>query len=675
MEIISRIAIPKSNVVKLNRVYTSSEIKNPDDRRFNSIRAAGGLYQEGSQVFKNTDTFTMQLFTSFDVHLAELLTKEEAQKFFDGDSYTPTDTFAVAKVKDYTGLEYHADCFALSIGDKLAIYFTSGFTYTDNTYGTTADEIDLEGNLPEVTSNYVGATVSITIIFSGGGTVVKTGSITAIGFDTVSGSMALVTDIDYTDLTSQTAKVSLTYDEKDFDLYGFAVDFASLDDFYFIAVTETTGTKVVKYLSEPLEVYSSIPDRLTNIQVGYKSSGSYDPTDVNGYYYEGSYYNYSRLLGDFHLMDASGEIVIFDEERTSTKLKAFPYTDITFRSFGITGYQLTNLLEIFSHDTIKINEYLWTNLDLGSAENIDGTDLYNFEVKLRQIQDNKFSEHSETETILAGFTPSTDNFISDGEAQNYVFAADIATNFIMILKPAWISLDSSTISDGDTVQATASENTGGTPRSGDVLFRSVQYPELEASFEVTQDAPTTGGDYLEVSSNDIDVDWEGQTETITVNSSGAWSVDDALIPSGITIGNVTATTFDIIFTSNLHGTNDRSGSVRVELDSDPGVTYQDITIDQTNIPSITSWSPNSQVISSSAITLTPDLNADSTCAWQIEVSVNGTWIHPAVTSGTGTFISLTINVDYNPGSYRVATVIAKNTLNPGNTKTFIITQS
>lgn len=665
IEITSKAAIPKANPIKMVRVYSADE-KNPDDRLFNSIQASGGLTQRHYQVWKQTDSFNMQIYSGFDSHLAEILTPEEGQKFWDGISYDAEDSFTVGQVQQYLGLSYFADCKALSVNGKLAIYFEEGFTYTDNTFTVQADEIDLEGNLPDIApqDKFVGSLIDITIIFSGGGTIQKSGTVTSIGFDPVSKSRTLVTDIDYSGLTAQAAHVELTYNAKDFDLYGFTVDFSSLDGEYRLALTLTTGSKVVKYISERQQIYDEIPNYDRGPLLEYSNSGKYDPTDATGYLYSGSYMNKVRLTGDFHITDPSGEIVIFDNQRSSEKLKAVTYTDMILRWFKISGFQLRNLQNIFEHDTLRLLGYHWTNLDFGSADNIEYTDLYDAEVTLRQIEDNRFGTHEEIETLTASFAPTTDNFISDGEAQDFVFSSNIATNFLLYSKPSWISLDDSDITDGNTVQATASENTG-TSRIGTVVYKSTQFPGLTASFGVTQDAPATGGDYLNVSTNDIDVDWQAQTVSVIVDASGVWTIDSGSLPIGASINNVTANGFDVVFIANNSSSTNRTGSINVSLDSNPTVD-QDITVDQIHIPSVVSWSPSTMSIGSSGGSLTPDLITDDTCNWQIEIPSSFAYIHVSAISGTGSKIPFIITVDPNSGSQRIAVIVAKNTLYPTN---------
>lgn len=673
VEIISQIKFPRANPVKMCKVYDpQGELMNIDDQRFGDIIVPGGLAQRFDQKWRITDTNIIQFYSTFLGHTAEVLNCEEAQKFYDGESYTAAKSLTVDQIKEYRNKFYRSDCRVVTVGDKIAVFFEDGYEYENSAFTELGDEFILNGALPSLTfpsTNLVGASVRVNIQY---GPSTESGFLEAniIEISHIEGKECLILSLEI-ETIEVPGQIEILYNEKELDLYGFGMDWSGLSEGrYLIGFKALSGANEVRFLSEHQYVDLVRPENTELIK--YWSTGEYREPDELGYLYEDGYLNKIRIDGTFTYMEVGGETEVYEDDRgINTDVRSVEFTQIRLSGDHLPGYMLRILSSILSHDFKEIREYRWEKSDFGSNEEIELTDFSNFEITLRQVDDVRFQKAATfSEIVSAEFDPDVLNMDENGTiGNNHTLVTNAQNTFELLSKPSWVNVSENELTNGEITVLSASENTDTTERSGTVIYRAINLPTLTAEIEVTQDAEEVVDSLVTSPADNSELIFNpsGSQIDITVNSSGPYAFGH--VGLGFAVAQISANVLRVTALSNPTGVV-KSGTLEVYLISD-GTKRSDFVLTQEPLPFIESVSPENMSFLASGGSRTLEITSEVGCNWQITSSV--TWLSFS-SSGTGSAVRTIIALQNNGTSARYATLTIQNTSIPSNNFTVVVSQ-
>ncbi len=238
--------------------------------------------------------------------------------------------------------------------------------------------------------------------------------------------------------------------------------------------------------------------------------------------------------------------------------------------------------------------------------------------------------------LTLSVSPSTLN-IGDESGSKSTFVISSNTSWNVSSNENWITTDSTSGSDNETITLTASSNPTNQVRSATITVSGSGV--LSQLVTVTQYA---GPSTLSVSPSTLKIGGESaSTANFNINSNTSWEVssNQTWITPGSTSGSDSAT---ITLTASSNPTNQtRSATITV---SASGVTSQTVNVTQDAGPSTLSVSPSTLEIGAGSGS-TANFNITSNTSWS--VSSNQTWITASSSSGSDN-TSITLTASSNP---------------------------
>jgi hypothetical protein len=538
------INFPVANPLRFTRDgVTNNQRAAFDQVRFSQAKNAGMDTRTYDQLFENSDPLQVQFFSNFPNNKVGV---------YECGNVTPLVENIPSVRRQYKGLEYHADVKVSSLNGFLFVYFDIGYTYTDDTYTTQIDAISYQGRTPNVNIE-VGNLISITY---GGNTYVA--NINAISWNPTLQAEGYVLDIVSALSSSVDGKASITYNEKPFDLYYLDIDLSGLDEVrHYIKVSAGVGTELDEeeeeiplyqytFTSEPISIETTQNETLA---IDYSQLGTFYGADAFGFIYEDGYLNRIRLEASFNESEPSGEIEVYnDDTGVLKKIRAIPYRSVSFKAELIPTWLADKLNVILAHDTLLINGNEYQCEDFGTRNYIQLTDIGEYVITLRQVNDRLNAENEIELDFTATFDPESIEDDGSGGAYPLLFETNFGGSFYWTNLPSWITSDVSTFADGDTVTLTVAESFAlerfvNLVATNDDIQLSVIVGVVQQEGTLTDEIiSVTPDNYtyeiglgvtleIEVEVLNLDTQWQ-------VTSNKTW----AIVPSGIFTGD---DTFDI----------------------------------------------------------------------------------------------------------------------------------
>lgn len=656
-----------ANPLRLVRQFAvqNGRRKNFDDMPFNGVNHAALVEQKYNQPWTIYDSCVVQFLSNFETHEAGIYNCQE--------ELVSDLTGLISKHKAYRNLKYRASCKGTSLAGFLFVFFDEGVTYEDEDFTTTVDEYNYGGSLPEsdfgLLNVQVGDVVRVKIDVLH--LQFETAVVTEIAYNPEHKAMGYKLDIPV-DMEPEDGLIEIIYNHKEHDLYAIPVSFSLDPGRYFLRLTCNLGGASEIFETETLLVEE---DSEKSVLLEYMHTGIYDREDAFGFVYDDL--NKIRLsLTRFYQLDPSGDIEVFEADTgIPTQLRSVPFRKIRMQMTAIPNWLADKLNVILSHDTLQYSGYQYAIEEYGSSEHIEGNDTQNYEIVLRQVS-NRLEIESEgvSEELMASFTPDTAGIPALGTpGNNHTLSSNITGIFEVVAKPDWVNVSVDTLSNGELLTISISENTALTSRSGTVTYRSLEFPALEASIAVTQEAAEPDEpavDYLFVNPNALSFDGGGETKTIGVNASGTYTI---LISSGFTYEKISETEIEVTALLNDSGST-LTGSITFILDDDNNITAQ-VDLSQEAIAAVNSATPGIVNKSVAAGSVTVEIDADPGCQWQVIKSSGISWFSVSQTSGTGSDdIRLIFESNYG-GGQRTATITIRNINNTSNFITVGVVQA
>jgi hypothetical protein len=582
------------------------------DRKFSDYIA--GVYQrEYYQPFELADTPLYQFLSNYENHEAFLL--EDGEEILE---------YNVSLLQSHRNKVFNSECFFGSKNGKLFVYFDDGV-------------------LPPATVK-AGDAVSCTV----GSYGLLTGFVTSESYKTEVKSEGYLLDIDLNIPVGVTGEITIDYDLKDQDSFGFNFTFPKEGHFQ-VKLRAWTGTTEDVFISEPLEVWEvhedtieiSVSDPLFDLDLVYPYPLKY------------------RFKGNCYIPKMSGEIETYtDDNGTELNYKAVPQHSKILRGSEIPGWAIHMMNMILSHRIITHEGKRYNVESFGDVENIQWNDLNEYEVTLKLIDDPARREKKKTVVIDAVFNPTSLGFIADGEVKQAAIVSNL-NEFELVSKPAFINVSLV----NKTLTLTASENSTFVSRSGSVVYKSVKFPSVLASLSISQAAQIPADpDYIYAEPTLLSWEYgDVSAKQVNINASAAYDISIE--------GDFTVTThsgYIMVSPANINSTGStKTGKVTLSI----GAIIAEVDLSQKSFGVIQSISPiNYTGESGTSLTIT----ADAGTTWSITKSHS--WINVGQLTGSGSLI-VPIVLENNYGAPRQGYVTVSNILNPGNYFTMNITQT
>jgi hypothetical protein len=570
MAVTLNINFPIANPLRFTRDgVTNNQRAAFDQVRFSQAHNAGMDKRTYDQLFEKADPLQVQFFSNFPNNKVGV---------YECGNDTPLVENIPSVRRQYKGLEYHADVKVNSLNGFLFVYFDTGYTYTDDTYTTQIDAISYQGRTPNVNIE-VGNVISVTY---GGNTYIA--NITAISWNATLQAEGYVLDIVSALGSSVDGQASITYNEKPFDLYYLDIDLSGLNEArHFVKVSVGIGLDEedeplyqYTFTSEPISIEETQSETLA---IDYSQLGTFYGADAFGFIYEDGYLNRIRLEASFNESEPSGEIEVYnDDTGVLKKIRAIPYRSVSFKAELIPTWLADKLNVVLAHDTLLINGNEYQCEDFGTRNYIQLTDIGEYVITLRQVNDRLNAENTIELDLVATFDPDTVEDDGTGGAYNVLFESNYSGGvFSFSNLPDWITSNLATFSDGDTVELTIDVSSS-LERS--VILTATSDLGVTASITVTQQEGASLPAILSVDPTSIESPRMSPVtyEFDLVTDSGVqWQVttngSHIIVPEGIYTDSQTVevavlasgfpTTAEVVFTN----INNPSNFISVTVDS------------------------------------------------------------------------------------------------------------
>ena len=616
------------------------------------------------QLFEKTDPIRIQFYSNFPANRVSIVDCH--------DTVYGALMFPSVAV-DYRNKKFRSGCKFSSINAKMFIYFDQNLTYEDEDFLVPGDLVAYNGRLPNI--NAVPGDI---IRYSFDGTTFQDGTITEIRWNPTLQCEGYLTDVDITLVEPIDGFVEIMYDEKPANLWTQLISLAGLDPgTYFIRREHGLASYDVSFTSEPIQVAEYYEDTLA---IEYRHVGTYNRDDIWNYIYLFDWKNIIRIPAAFYKFTPAGEIELdVNDYGLPRVLRAVPYRQLEISFFNMPAWLADKLQMALAHDIKIINGYEWEVENFGQFEMVDRLDLGTFTVVLRQKNDRSKKTDEFTYTLTAAFVPPTHVDIpSVGGDYVSEFITNTGGTFHFLTVPSWIVPDKATFVNGDEISF-AIIGVGTIGRTATLTAISDAIDGLTAEITFTQLGDTTPpAEFLDVSSLAVVLGYDnGTNQLLDVSSSGDWDISTsgafaftAAKESGYTKIRITAP-------SANPGPTERTGVVRLTLQSNPTI-FQDVNVTQSAPPPPppqlistlpTLWnSPNRYATRNFMIDTEPG------CKWQVYTSEE--WIHCSTALHVG---PATINVQIDAADFydvpRDGVVTIVNILDPYDTMVIPIEQS
>ena len=587
-----------------------------------------------NQLFENTDPIRIQYYSNFPLNRSKIVDCH-------GVEYGAPMIPSVAV--EYRNKVFRSGCKFASVGGKMFIFFTQNFLYLDEDFTETGDLVGYNGRLPNI--NAVAGDV---FRYSFDGITFMDGQITGIHWDVLLQAEGYLTDVDLTLVNPIDGFVEILYDEKPANLYTQLISLVGLaPGKYFIRREHGLNNYDVSFTSEPIQVAEYFEDTLA---IEYRHLGTYNRADIWNYVYLFDWSNVLRIPAAFFKFAPAGEMEVdVNDFGTPRILRAVPYRQLEINFFNMPSWLADKIQMALAHDIKIINGYEWEVENFGQFELVDRMDLGTYTVVLRQKDDRTKKTDQFTYSITAEFVPPTQLALPfDGVVANSEFQTNTGGVFHFVTVPAWITPNKSTFVNGDLLQFTIAPNATGFNRVAvlTAVCDTIDGLTAEMTFQQLLD-DTPAAEFLNVSSLAVVLGYDnGANELLTVVSSGDWDISysgafafTASKESGFTKVRITAP-------SANPGPTERTGVVRLTLQSNPTI-FQDVNVTQSAPPppppqfvgvDFDDWAPPPHHTSKNfTVTTEPG------CQWQATSSEY--WIHVDWSLRTGSGV-LNVTLDY-----------------------------
>lgn len=570
------VGIPIANVIKFT---VDSLPKNQrasfDQQSFDQSVHASTEENSFALPFEKSDPLRPQFYTNFPAVKLELI------KVFDNKETFISDGFP-AIAKSYINKKYRSTCQFSSINGKLFIYFEEGPIYLDDGFTVQGEIFDHEGRLPNVNVK-VGDLIRYKI---GTSAAFDFTEVVSIEWLPALQAQGFLTDVDYNIFTPVEGIVEITYDEKPTNLYAHAVSLIGLEDGCYkvrLKFGISHSSYSAQFTSEPMDVRDEHPKSLALI---YSHVGQYSRADIWQYEYLNDWTNQMRLPSEFYKFEPAGEVEVYLNDAGKPDVtRAVPFRQMVFTAFHIPSWLVDKLNVIFSHDTKKINGYHWENENFGSKDNIERTDISTFSIQLKQVEDRTIFNNEFTAEIDASWTPSSfTNLAFGGVVVAAVFNSSLTDSVFRFRSlPNWITPDVESFSDGDTVNFTIAANAVAFERTEILVAVTDVFDDLLVPLSFHQLYDTTippPVEHLEVEDENVQLNYPaGSNRQIGVSASGDYTISFSGAHTFVAVKENGFLNIRISEPTANHGTADRTGTVRLTLDSNNAI-FVDITVTQ-----------------------------------------------------------------------------------------------